>query len=98
MPRSKEIEGQLNIFDFLKSEDPEEEELADPGAESAHSEKVYPVEIKGLCDDAYCPGCNACLDELKYLDSKNCPHCGLRIDWGPWHYFNDEGEDLEGAE
>lgn len=27
MPRSEEIEGQLNIFDFLKSEDPEEEDF-----------------------------------------------------------------------
>ena len=61
-------------------------------------EKVYPVDIMGICDDAYCPGCKACLDETKHLDSKNCPHCGLRIDWGPWHHYNDEEENLEGIE
>ena len=58
-------------------------------------EKVYPVDIKGICDDAYCPGCDASLDETKYLDCKKCPHCGMRIDWGPWHHFNDEEPDME---
>ena len=71
----KQIEGQLNIFEYLEAQ-----------------EKVYPVDIMGLCDDAYCPGCKACLDEIKYLDCQKCPHCGLRIDWGPWHHFNDEEE------
>lgn len=53
-------------------------------------EKVYPVDVKGLLDDAYCPGCNTCLDDLKYKDSEKCPYCGLRIDWTPWHFLNDE--------
>lgn len=50
----------------------------------------HPVEIMGLCDDAYCPECNSSLDETKYLDCEKCPFCGLRIDWGPWHRMNDE--------
>lgn len=51
--------------------------------------KPLPVDIRGLCDDAYCPRCNYCLDELKELDCKICPVCGVKIDWGPWHRMND---------
>ena len=55
-------------------------------------EKVYPVDIRGLCDDAYCPHCNASLDDLRFLDCQKCPWCGTRIDWEPWHRRNDEEE------
>lgn len=53
-------------------------------------EKIYPVDIMGICDDAYCPKCKVCLDELRYLDCDRCPWCGIRIDWGPWHRMNDD--------
>lgn len=53
-------------------------------------EKVYDVDIRGLCDDAYCPKCGAELDEYKYLDCEKCPHCGVRITWDSWHRANDE--------
>lgn len=53
-------------------------------------EKVYPVKIKGLIDDAYCPECDYQLDELKELDCEQCPECGTRLDWTPWHRANDE--------
>ena len=68
------ITGQITLDEYLR-------ELAD---------KATPVDIKGLCDDAYCPRCNVCLDEIRFLDCELCPYCGLRIDWGPWHHFNDE--------
>ena len=61
-------------------------------------EKVHPVDIKGMLDDAYCPGCGASLDETKYKDSKTCPWCGLRIDWEPWHRMNDEEEEEDKCE
>jgi hypothetical protein len=59
-------------------------------------EPIFSVLIKGLCDDAYCPRCKACIDDRKYLDSEKCPHCGLRIDWSPWHRANDDMEESDG--
>ena len=53
-------------------------------------EKVYPVDIRGICDDAYCPECNTELDDLRFKDCEKCPWCGVRIDWTPWHRANDE--------
>ena len=55
-------------------------------------ERIHPVEIKGLCDDAYCPECGDLLDDLKYKDCIKCPWCGVRVDWTPWHRVNDEEE------
>lgn len=54
--------------------------------------KIYPVDIRGLCDDAYCPQCNTELDDLRFKDCPKCPWCGTRIDWTPWHRANDEEE------
>lgn len=51
-----------------------------------------PVDIRGLCDDAYCPECNTELDDLRFKDCPKCPWCGTRIDWTPWHRANDEEE------
>lgn len=56
---------------------------------SEEPERIFPVDARGICDDAYCPKCNYCLDELKELDCKVCPVCGVKIDWGPWHRLND---------
>lgn len=56
---------------------------------SEEPERIFPVDVRGICDDAYCPKCNYCLDELKELDCKVCPVCGVKIDWGPWHRLND---------
>ena len=53
-------------------------------------EEAIPVDIKGICDDAYCPKCGFSLDELKIKDCERCPECGQRIDWTPWHRCNDE--------
>lgn len=53
-------------------------------------EIVYPVDIRGICDDAYCPKCNTELDEFRFKDCDRCPWCGIKIDWTPWHRANDE--------
>lgn len=55
--------------------------------------KPHPVDIRGLCDDAYCPSCGYSLDEIKQLDCERCPVCGIRVDWTPWHRFNDEEQE-----
>lgn len=57
------------------------------------AEKIHPVDIYGICDDAYCPECHSPLDDLKILDCERCPWCGIRIDWTPWHRMNDPEED-----
>ncbi len=51
-----------------------------------------PVDIRGICDDAYCPECGYGLNELKELDCERCPECHTRIDWTPWHRMNDKEE------
>ncbi len=51
--------------------------------------KILSVDIKGLCDDAYCPKCGTCLDENQFCD-KECPVCHTQLDWKPWHVLNDE--------
>lgn len=52
-----------------------------------------PVDIRGICDDAYCPECDFSLDHMKYLDCEKCPDCGTLINWAPWHRYNKEIED-----
>lgn len=53
--------------------------------------KALPVDIRGICDDAFCPVCHYPLDDLDptELDCEACPDCGTRLDWGPWHRVND---------
>lgn len=51
-------------------------------------EKIYPVDIMGLCDDAYCPVCGSGLDEYRHLDCERCPECHVRISWEPWYRRN----------
>ena len=53
-------------------------------------ETIHPVEIMGICDDAYCPVCGDGIDEFKWMDCERCPSCGARISWEPWHRANDE--------
>lgn len=52
--------------------------------------KVHSVDIKGLCDDAYCPVCGyEFKDWLGEVDI-DCPECKTRLDWTIWHKINDE--------
>ena len=53
-------------------------------------EAIHPVEIMGICDDAFCPVCGDGIDEFKWMDCEKCPSCGARISWEPWHRMNDE--------
>lgn len=53
-------------------------------------EIVYPVVIKGICDDAYCPKCDISINEIFWMDCERCPYCGCRISWEPWHRANDK--------
>ena len=59
------------------------------------AEKVYSVDIIGLCDDPICSNCDY---EFSMFDSKwskneidieRCPNCGARLDWERWHRVND---------
>lgn len=52
--------------------------------------KVYEVDIRGICDDAYCPKCGyAFKDWLGEIDI-DCPECKIKLDWTRWHMLNDE--------
>ena len=51
--------------------------------------EALPVDIRGLCDDAYCPKCGSGLDEFKHLDCDRCPECNARISWKPWYKANE---------
>lgn len=55
-------------------------------------EPIFAVDIRGICDDAYCPKCNYPLDATKELDCERCPDCRIKIDWSPWHKMNDDWE------
>ena len=49
----------------------------------------YPVDIRGICDDAYCPHCNYEFRDDE-VDCNMCPICSTYLDWEKWHYFNDD--------
>ena len=58
-------------------------------------EKVYPLDIKGICDDPYCPQCGYAFETTKTcknyeVDCGSCPECHVRVDWTPWHRLNDD--------
>ena len=62
-------------------------------------EIIRPVVIKGICDDAYCPECDCCINEILEMDCERCPYCGCRISWEPWHRANDkDNEELFGKD
>lgn len=75
----EQLPGQMDIFDFIP----------DP------NDKVYPLEIRGIMDDPYCPKCGRGFWTEKFrseVDCDRCPDCGIRLDWTPWHRLNDEEE------
>lgn len=55
-------------------------------------DKIRDVDVRGLCDDAYCPRCNRFLDDLEVKDCERCPYCNQRINWDRWRKMNDEDE------
>lgn len=72
--KNKGCAGQIELFDFLEQLD----------------KKVYEMDIRGLCDDGYCPRCGHSFDEFKECDCERCPECGVRISWERWHKVNDD--------
>ena len=52
----------------------------------------HPVNIMGLCDDAYCPECGYGFMDPRENDLPECPICKCKVDWTPWHRAND-GDD-----
>ena len=61
---------------------------------------IYPLEIKGICDDPYCPQCGYAFETIKTcknyeVDCERCPECHVKVDWSPWHRKNDEENEDE---
>lgn len=50
------------------------------------SEQPQEVDIRGICDDGYCPKCNCALDDLV----ERCPECNTLLDWKRWRKLNAE--------
>lgn len=48
---------------------------------------MLPIDVRGLCDDPYCPSCGKALND----DDADmpCKWCGCQIDWCRWHKMND---------
>lgn len=55
--------------------------------------KRYPVDIRGICDDAYCPTCNYEFRDDE-TDANMCPMCGTYLDWSRYHLFNDKEDEI----
>ncbi len=55
----------------------------------AELDKVYDVDVRGLCDDAYCPKCGYAFWDRE-ADCEACPECGTKVRWDRWHRLNDE--------
>jgi hypothetical protein len=53
------------------------------------NEKVYELDIRGVCDDAYCPKCDYGFMDSE-TDAERCPRCGVKVSWERWHEINDE--------
>jgi hypothetical protein len=52
----------------------------------------WPLDIRGLCDDGYCPNCDHSFDKYLHpdeIDCEVCPECGTPLDWTRWHKMND---------
>lgn len=42
------------------------------------------VDIRGICDDGYCPNCGIWLEDL----IEYCPDCNQKLDWEEWKRLN----------
>lgn len=50
-----------------------------------------PLDIRGLCDDGFCPVCGYAFDDINgELDLERCPRCNTAVDWSMWHKLNDK--------
>ena len=57
------------------------------------NEPVYDLDIRGICDDPYCPECDygfITYGSKNEVDCERCPYCNVKVDWTRWHLFNDE--------
>lgn len=56
-------------------------------------EKLHDLDIRGLCDDPYCPSCGygfRTYGSDNEIDIERCPKCNIRVSWDRWHRMNDE--------
>jgi len=76
------MEGQITIFEYLE----EKNRICN----YAQPQTVVEVDIRGLCDDAYCPKCGYSFKEWLGEVDINCPECHTKLDWTFWHRLNDK--------
>lgn len=61
----------------------------------------WDLDIRGICDDGYCPNCDHPFDQYLHpeeIDCEVCPECGTPLDWTRWHKMNDTDEGSEDGE
>lgn len=68
--------------------------VGDSFPKGVHQESIiYALDIKGICDDAYCPQCGyffTTWGQDNEIDCERCPECHVKVDWTLWHRINDE--------
>lgn len=57
---------------------------------SEEPQQIFEVDVKGLCDDAYCPKCGYSFKEWLGEVDIDCPECHTKLDWTFWHRLNDK--------
>ena len=83
------------FYEMPNAEAPAPEDcFSDQEEAEAKTEKQepQPLDIRGLCDDGYCPNCGHPFDEYMWpdeIDCEVCPECGTPLDWTRWHEMND---------
>ena len=58
-----------------------------------HEPIIYGIDVRGICDDPYCPQCGRGFwteSKRSEVDCERCPDCHILLDWTPWHRVNDE--------
>ena len=70
-------DGQISISEYLAERD----------------SIIYDLDIRGLCDDPYCPKCGYAFwtyGPNNEIDCERCPKCKIRVKWDGWHRANDD--------
>lgn len=58
-----------------------------------HEPIIYDIDVRGLCDDPYCPQCGRGFwteSTRSEVDCERCPDCHILLDWTLWHRINDD--------
>jgi len=78
--RKKYMQIEVNMANLENYECDGQMNLAD------YMDNKFPVIIKGMMDDPYCPRCNC--QVYDDIDEGKCHYCKLKLDFTPWYNAN----------